>query len=313
MSCVTCEPKSKMRIISCINEKISAKIRLFHGCFSYFCTKEFQSLSIMLTTVLLLALSVLPVVLLMVFIYRQDKYQKEPVKSLAKAFIGGMLAIPLDILIVGLINRLWMGGTVFYNAFWEAGIPEELSKFLVFMALIWWDKNFDEYFDGIVYASFIGLGFACIENVMYVFSAASESLGSGLSTGIVRAILSVPGHFLFGVVMGYFFSLAKFKKGKRFGYLMSGLLLAMLAHGLFDWMLMISSVLPVIGGIIYIIFLWADIKLWKLGLKYIRKQQENSRVQAEEAVLNDLDYQIGRSDTNYDSEYKRIDWNAGDR
>ena len=48
-------------------------------------------------------------------------------------------------------------------------------------------------------------------------------------------------------------------------------------------------------------------------MKYIRKQQENSRMQAEEAVLNDLDYQIGRSDTNYDSEYKRIDWNAGDR
>ncbi|MBQ8957692.1 MAG: PrsW family intramembrane metalloprotease [Bacteroidales bacterium] len=267
----------------------------------------------MLITTLLLVLSVLPVVILMIYIYRQDKYQKEPIKSLIKAFIGGMLAIPMDLLIVSLINKLWVGNTVFYMAFWEAGIPEELSKFIIFMALIWWDKNFDEYFDGIVYATFIGLGFACVENVMYVFDAASESLGSGLSTGVVRAILSVPGHFLFGVVMGYFLSLAKFKKEKRFGHLISGLLLAMLAHSLFDWMLMIASVLPIIGFVIYFVFLWADIKLWKLGLKYINKQQENSRLQAQEAVLNDLDYQIGEADKNYDSEYKQINWNAGDR
>lgn len=268
----------------------------------------------MLYYLLLLGIAVLPVVLLMVFIYRQDKYQKEPIKSLAKAFIGGMIAIPLDILIVGFINDIWMSNTVFYNAFWEAGIPEELSKFIIFMALIWWDKNFDEYMDGIVYASFIGLGFACIENIMYVFGAASESLGSGISTSVVRALLSVPGHFLFGVVMGYFLALAKFKKGKRFVYLMSGLLLAMLAHGLFDWLLMVTSVLPYyVAGLIYIVFIWGDIKLWKLGLKFINKHQANSKVQAQAAQAADMDYQIGQTDTGYDSEYKQIDWNAGDK
>ena len=90
----------------------------------------------MLSSTVLLALSILPVVLLMVFIYRQDKYQKEPIKSLAKAFIGGMLAIPLDVLIVSTINQIWTSDTVFYTAFWEAGIPEELSKFIIFMVLI---------------------------------------------------------------------------------------------------------------------------------------------------------------------------------
>ncbi len=267
----------------------------------------------MTTSIILLGLSVLPVIVLMIYIYRQDKYQKEPILSLFKAFFGGILAISLDIVIVGAINRIWVSNTVFYSAFMEAGIPEELSKFIMFMALIWWDKNFDEYFDGIVYASFIGLGFACVENIMYVFSASAESFQSGIGTGVVRALLSVPGHFLFGVVMGYFLSLAKFKKENRFVYLLSGLLLAMLAHGLFDWMLMISSVLPVIGGVIYIVFLWADIKLWKLGLKYINKQQENSRQQAQEVKAADMDYQIDQRDTGYDTEYKRIDWNAGDR
>ncbi|MCR5659990.1 MAG: PrsW family intramembrane metalloprotease [Bacteroidales bacterium] len=264
----------------------------------------------MLYYLLLFSIAILPVVVLMVFIYRQDKYQKEPIKSLLKAFIGGIIAIPLDILFVNgidfLLGNTTIANTVFFSAFLEAGIPEELCKFLIFMIFIWRDKNFDEYFDGIVYATFIGLGFACVENIGYVFQY-------GFSTGVVRALLSVPGHFLFGVVMGYFLSMAKFHAEKRGRYLWSGLLLAMLAHGLFDWLLMIANFMPIIGGIIYIVFIWGDIKLWKLGLKYINKQQENSRKQAQEAMTANMDYQISPTDTGYDSEYKQIDWNAGNR
>ena len=263
----------------------------------------------MLYYLLLFGIAILPVVVLMIFIYRQDKYQKEPIKSLAKAFIGGMLSIPLDILIVTGIDAA-LGGTaiantVFFSAFLEAGIPEELSKFLIFMIFIWNDKNFDEYFDGIVYATFIGLGFACVENIEYVFSY-------GFQTGVVRALLSVPGHFLFGVVLGYFLSMAKFHPEKRGPFLISGLLLAMLAHGLFDWLLMVASVLPLVGGIIYIVFIWGDIKLWKLGLKYINKQQENSRRQAEANIFaQGTESQL--PDADFDPEYKQIDWNAGNK
>ena len=263
----------------------------------------------MLYYLILFGIAILPVIVLMIFIYRQDKYQKEPIKSLAKAFIGGIISIPIDIIIVtgidAALNGTAISNTVFFSAFLEAGIPEEFSKFLIFMLLIWRDKNFDEYFDGIVYATFIGLGFACVENIQYVFSY-------GFQTGVVRALLSVPGHFLFGVVMGYFLSLAKFHPEKRGTYMISGLLLAMFAHGLFDWLLMVASVLPLVGGIIYLVFLWGDIKLWKLGLKYINKQQENSRRQAQKAALQDVEKQI-HSGLNYDSEYRKIDWNAGNR
>ena len=264
----------------------------------------------MLYYLLLFAIAILPVVVLMVFIYRQDKYQKEPIKSLAKAFIGGMIAIPLDILIVtsldSVLGETALAQTVFFSAFMEAGIPEELCKFIIFMIFIWRDKNFDEYMDGIVYASFIGLGFACIENIEYVFSF-------GFGTGVVRALLSVPGHFLFGVLMGYFLSMAKFHPEKRGTYILIALVASMTAHGLFDWLLMFANFMPIYGGIIYIIFRWGDFKLWKLGLKYINKQQENSRMQAQEALAADLDYQISTPDTGYDTEYKQIDWNAGDR
>jgi len=260
--------------------------------------------------IILFAIAILPVVVLMVYIYRQDKYQKEPIKTLTKAFIGGMISIPLDIVLVTLVQRCLgntiIASTIFYSAFLEAGIPEELSKFLIFMMLIWRDKNFDEYFDGIVYATFIGLGFACVENIEYVFSY-------GFGTGVVRALISVPGHFLFGVLLGYFLSLAKFRPEHRSRFIGLGLLSAMVAHGLFDWLLMITDVLhPAIAGVIYIAFIWGDIKLWKLGLKYIREQQENSRVQNQEAMLNNLEHQI-HSGLNFDSEYKQIDWNAGDK
>ena len=263
----------------------------------------------MLYYLLLFGIAILPVVVLMVYIYRQDKYQKEPVKSLTKAFIAGILAIALDILIVQgidvLLGETAIAGTVFFSAFLEAGIPEELSKFLMFMIFIWRDKNFDEYFDGIVYATFIGLGFACLENIEYVFMF-------GFGTGVVRALISVPGHFLFGVVMGYFLSMAKFHPEKRGRYLWSGLLLAMVAHGLFDWLLMLTEYLgPVICSIIYFVFIWGDIKLWQLGLKYIKKQQENSRLQAQANTVDDDTALI--SNTEYDPEYKQIDWNAGNR
>lgn len=250
---------------------------------------------------ILLFLSVLPVVVLMLFIYKQDKYQREPVKSLMKAFIGGMIAIPLDLLLVSLLNMVWYSDTVFYSAFLEAGIPEETSKFLIFMIFIWRDKSFDEYMDGIVYATFIGLGFACIENIMYVFSAASASYASGIGTGIVRALLSVPGHFLFGVVLGYFLSLAKFSKTKkqRWIFILSGLLLAATCHGLFDWLLMASDALgEVYGTILSVAFLVGDFFLWKMGVKYIRRHQFNSRVQAIDSIFHDT---------------KPTDWNAGFR
>lgn len=221
--------------------------------------------------IILLALSVLPVILLMVYIYRQDKYEKEPVGLLIRAFVGGMICIPLDLLLVSIINSVWYSETVFYSAFVEAAFCEELCKFLILFLTIWWNKNFNEYMDGIVYAVFVGLGFACIENILYVFQG-------GVATGIVRALLSVPGHFLFAVVMGYFFSLAKFDKKNRFSYLMLGLFSAVLCHGLFDWLLMITDrINDLLTIAILIVFIIGDIILWKIGIKYIRRHQENSQ------------------------------------
>ena len=222
-------------------------------------------------SIILLALSVLPVILLLIYIYRQDKYEKEPVGLLLLSFFIGMIAIPTDLILVSVVNGIHYSDSVFHAAFIEAGFCEELCKFAVLFLIIWWNKNFNEYMDGIVYAVFVGLGFACVENVLYVFQG-------GIGTGIIRGLLSVPGHFLFAIIMGYFLSLAKFDEKKRASYLLASLFIPVLVHGLFDWMLMITDVIhPLISLMILVIFIVGDVLLWRMGIKYIRRHQENSQ------------------------------------
>lgn len=260
-----------------------------------------------LSSFILLSIAILPVAGLLIFIYFQDKYQKEPIKSLLKAFFGGWLAVVMDIGLVTTINYSigllpLLSDTVFYDSFLTAAIPEEMCKFLIFMIFIWRDKNFDEYFDGIVYATFISLGFACVENIEYVFMY-------GFGAGVSRALFAVPGHFLFGVLMGYFLSLAKFTPEKRKKYIFLGLLFAIIAHGLYDWLLMFvdrlsnigSDFAYVVSGIVYQAFLAGDVLLWIFGMKLVRKHQRNSLQQAEENAET------------VESEFKQIDWDAGNK
>ena len=261
----------------------------------------------LLSYLILLSIAILPVAGLLIFIYFQDKYQKEPIKSLLKAFFGGWLAVVMDIGLVTTIEYSIglfpiLPDTVFYDSFLTAAIPEELCKFLIFMIFIWRDKNFDEYFDGIVYATFIGVGFACIEKIEYVFMY-------GFGAGVSRALFAVPGHFLFGVLMGYFLSLAKFTPEKRKKYIFLGLLFAIIAHGLYDWLLMFvdrlssmgSDFAYVVSGIVYQAFLAGDVLLWIFGMKLVRKHQRNSRQQAEENIET------------VENEFKQIDWDAGNK
>ena len=236
-------------------------------------------------------LAILPVIVLASYIYKKDKYEKEPLSMLILAFFLGMLAIPMDLVVVGIINAIIPGGTVFYQAFFEAGIPEEFCKWALFMLVIWRNKNFDEFFDGIVYACFIGLGFACIENMMYVFD--SESYSTALHTGVVRALLSVPGHFLFAVIMGYFLGMAKFRPQQRGKYLILSYVCPVIAHGIFDYLLMLSSALTennmeLIGAGLFLIFLYLDVKMWKIGVRQIAKMQEQTRIEHNNEIFRNI-------------------------
>jgi protease PrsW len=186
----------------------------------------------------LLFVSLAPVVIIAFYVYNRDKYEKEPFPILIKALFTGVLIV----LPVVVVERLLMVfyregegmGYALYNAFVVAGLTEEGMKFLAFYLIFWKNKNFNEKFDGIVYAVFIALGFAAIENILYVFRG-------GYGVGLIRAVTAIPAHALFGIVMGYYFGLARFSTSHRTFCLSLAFLLPFVFHGVYDFILMSNS------------------------------------------------------------------------
>ncbi|MBO4282739.1 MAG: PrsW family intramembrane metalloprotease [Bacteroidales bacterium] len=236
-------------------------------------------------SLVLLALAVFPVLILAVYIYVKDKYEKEPLHMLLKAFLGGMLSVLPVIPLEKFLSVFAVGGPVFqglYNGFVVAGFSEELFKLLILFLFIWRSKHFNELFDGIVYAVYVGLGFACVENISYVFM--TSSFDTNLLTGITRALFSVPAHFLFAVAMGYYFAKAKFDASRRFHHLFKAFMYPLFLHGMYDSLLMVSGNLqgsPLfypIAIVLFLLFIRFDVKMWKKGLWKIKMMQERSRI-----------------------------------
>ncbi|MFM7662040.1 MAG: PrsW family glutamic-type intramembrane protease, partial [Bacteroidota bacterium] len=123
---------------------------------------------------ILLIASVSPVLIFMYLIYVRDTI-KEPLSTLFRAFFAGILSVVLAVILGQLISPFGeflkesAMGDSFFNAFITAGLIEEFSKFLLLYLFIWNHKNFDQNYDGIIYAVFVSLGFALVENILYVF------------------------------------------------------------------------------------------------------------------------------------------------
>ncbi|MDI9553347.1 MAG: PrsW family glutamic-type intramembrane protease [Bacteroidota bacterium] len=208
----------------------------------------------------LLFISLAPIFIIAFYIYSRDIYEKEPISYLLKALsIGAIIVLPVVFIekqlsvpaekLEGISNAAWI-------AFIVAGLTEEGMKYLAFLLFFWKSSNFNERFDGIVYAVYISLGFAGIENILYVFSG-------GYSVGIVRALTAVPAHALFGVVMGYYFGLAKFYPKFRGVYLILAFFLPFVFHGLYDFLLMANS--PFFLSIFIPLFIY----FWIIGFRKI--------------------------------------------
>jgi RsiW-degrading membrane proteinase PrsW (M82 family) len=190
------------------------------------------------------AAALLPCIFLLVYIYRLDDIEREPSSLLLKLLLGGVAAAFVAMLLEYFFTQDVDGsnasfGTVVWNAL-LVGVFEEGSKFFFLKKISWKNPAFNYRFDGLVYAVFISLGFAALENVLYVF------LYDGLSVALPRALLSIPGHMSFGAVMGIYYSRAKIcervgdDSGKNL-LLLAGLLLAIVFHTVFDSTLMIGS------------------------------------------------------------------------
>ena len=202
---------------------------------------------------ILLAAALLPAVLLWVYIWKQDK-QKEPTNWLVKAVMWGVaICLPVAVLEMGIEALLFgeggqpttlVGTTTM--AFLVAAIPEETFKLLALWLVLCRNPYFDEHFDGIVYAVCVGLGFAGLENILYLFDNADD----WLSVAFLRSLMAVPGHYAFAVLMGYYYSVYHFVNRSRRTRAMI-LVAPVLAHGLYDALLMSAMVNAALGGICF--------------------------------------------------------------
>ena len=214
----------------------------------------------------LLTLAVVPVFVILWFVYVNDKH-KEPGRPLAKTIIFGILStIPIGILeniLEPLLNVDVEEGlsliSLFIYVFLGIAVIEELAKWLIVVGLNYNKRYFDESYDAIVYCTFASLGFAVLENILYVIASLLTG-GSVASfvTVLLRAVTSIPGHACDGVFMGYFISKAKISqvfenRKKEDKNLILALVIPTVVHTLFDAFLLSQNLLLLLVWFVFII------------------------------------------------------------
>ena len=241
--------------------------------------------------ILLVCAALIPAIVLCVYIFIKDRVEKEPIGLLLLLLVLGVVscfpAAEIEDLLIGLIDDIFVnfgtvtpGGVVLgdfayklYIAvkyFIGVALVEEGFKFLFMFFVTRNNKNFNSLFDGIIYSVFVSLGFAAYENVLYV-------LEYGWTTAIMRALMSVPGHMFFAVIMGYYYSLwhmtckardiERDLKSKAListvapefsgtHYMVMCLLMPTLAHGLYDYCCSVGTTFGTIFLYIFVLFLY---------------------------------------------------------
>lgn len=189
----------------------------------------------------LLFIAVAPAMVIMTYIYFKDVIEKEPIRLIAKNFLlGATISVFITSVLSGVLHSFFPITDEksvlqqFIKAFFLVALVEEFSKYVIVLFVAQRYKEFKDPFDGIVYSVAVSLGFATLENVLYTFQYGAE-------TGIMRAFTAVPAHATFAVLMGYFMGKAKFSKNKL-QLNLTGLLLAVVFHGLYDFFLFINFI-----------------------------------------------------------------------
>ena len=227
----------------------------------------------------LFVLAAFPVVFILLFVYKKDK-NKEPLSLLIKLFLGGFAACFLVLFvsyILGLFfpfmdtsspNRTFLD--ILLYAFLGVALVEEVCKWFMVYLIGYHSKEFDELYDGLVYSIFVSLGFAFIENLLYII------MTSSISTALLRAVSAVPSHACDAVFMGYYISLAKQyslvgKKEAEKKNLRLSILIPALLHGVYDYCLM--SNYDILVGI-FVVFV---IVLYFISIKRLKKMSINNK------------------------------------
>ena len=246
---------------------------------------------------ILLFISLFPVIFIAGLLYLMDK-EKEKFGAMIKYYLLGLLSAVIAVIaevVLGLIipssetNLLLIG----IQAFLVIAASEELAKFACLKLGLLFEKSYDNFYDSIIFATAVSLGFAGIENVLYVLSSGQFSVGIG--TGLMRAFLAVPGHAIFAIYMGFFLDKAmeaKMKRKGRAGYYMLAIILPILLHGTYDFfcfsLTVVNTPIYLLMFVGYIVFMYIS------GILLIVKGVKKSHITFNGSTQNDINSNLYR-------------------
>lgn len=232
-------------------------------------------------TSLLIFLAILPVMVILFYVYYKDD-NKEPFKLLLRLFIAGTLSCGIVVLLSDLLSNLSIIfsptskkgfiGMIIYS-FIGVALVEEITKWVMVYIFGYHSREFDEPYDGLVYAVFVSLGFAFIENIMYVM------VSNNIYTALVRALCAVPSHACDAIFMGYHLSIAKEysiknNKKEKMKHLLLSILMPTLLHGVYDYCLITGYRFLVIIFLLFIVLMYY-ISISRLSKMSSRKNNMN--------------------------------------
>ncbi|KIL33257.1 hypothetical protein B4073_2299 [Bacillus subtilis] len=214
----------------------------------------------------IISAGIAPGIALLSYFYLKDQYDNEPVHMVLRSFFLGVVLVFPIMFIQYVLEKENVGGGSFFVSFLFSGFLEESLKWFILMISVYPHAHFDEHYDGIVYGTSVSLGFATLENILYL-------IGHGVEHAFVRALLPVSCHALIGVIMGFYLGKARFSADKaRVKWLILSLVVPSLLHGSYDFILTALSnwiyyMLP------FMVFLW-----W-FGLRKAKKARSVNMMQ----------------------------------
>lgn len=217
--------------------------------------------------VFFISLCIVPSLILLSYIYLKDTVEKEPFYLLLLLFIGGTIACVTSILLsdlskkyIDFLNAAYTDMNIFqilFKVLFTIVFIEEGLKWIVNYIIIWHNKNFKHIYDPIVYCTFVAIGFATLENIIYGITFSSY----GITPLIMRGLISVPSHAVFGIFMGYYLGISKnalmYNKNKQSRkYKFLSIFIPIYFHFIYDLFLVKKNFIMYSIFIIYIIVIY---------------------------------------------------------
>jgi len=181
-------------------------------------------------------IGLIPALFWLWFWLREDKTKPEPILLIAIAFVAGMAVVPLTLPLQSAAISIYQGN----NLMWVWVIIEEVLKYAAALFVVLWNREVDEPIDFVVYLIAIALGFAALENALFLLTPLMNSeIATVAVTGSFRFLGATLLHVLCSATIGMALALAFYKSRIwRVVYGTVGLFIAILLHGLFNFFIM---------------------------------------------------------------------------